>query len=94
MRIKYVPVSQWTMIEKGSKSVELEGVNDKRQMTAVSSLVIFDKIKGQTMEKVLSCLDESNILYVMVPPYCTDQLQLLDVCVHKPDNRFSKGKIS
>ena len=33
--IKYVPVSQWTMAEKGSKRVELEGVNDKRQITAV-----------------------------------------------------------
>ena len=33
--IKYVPASQWTMAEKGSKRVELEGVNDKRQITAV-----------------------------------------------------------
>ena len=33
--IKYVPVSQWTMVEKESKRVELEGVNDKRQITAV-----------------------------------------------------------
>jgi len=33
--IKYVPVSRWTTAEKGSKRVELEGVNDKRQITAV-----------------------------------------------------------
>ena len=33
--IKYVPVSQWTMERKGSKRIEVEGINDKRQITAV-----------------------------------------------------------
>ena len=41
--IKYVPVSQWTMEQKGSKRIEVEGINDKRQITAVfgGSLTIF-----------------------------------------------------
>jgi len=30
----FVPASQWMMAEKGSKKVELEGVNNKRQITA------------------------------------------------------------
>ena len=33
--IHYVPVSNWTMDEEGSKRVEIVGVNDKRQITAV-----------------------------------------------------------
>ena len=33
--INYVPVSQWTMERKGSKRVEVIGLNDKRQITAV-----------------------------------------------------------
>ena len=33
--IKYVPVSQWTMERKGAKRVEVQGVDDQRQITAV-----------------------------------------------------------
>lgn len=33
--INYVPVSQWTMAQKGSKRVEVVGLTDKRQITAV-----------------------------------------------------------
>ena len=33
--INYVPVSQWTMEQRGSKMVEVAGINDKRQITAV-----------------------------------------------------------
>ena len=33
--IKYVPVSQWTMERVGSKRVEIAGLDDKRQITAV-----------------------------------------------------------
>ena len=35
MGIRIVPSSNWTMEKKGSKRVELTGVNDKRQVTAV-----------------------------------------------------------
>jgi len=54
--------------------------------------VIFDEFKGQTTDNVLSCLDENNILYVMVPPNCTDQLQPLDVSVNKPAKDFLRAK--
>ncbi len=33
--IHYVPVSSWTMEKEGSKRVEIAGVDDKRQITAV-----------------------------------------------------------
>lgn len=33
--IKYVPVSEWTMEKVGSKRVEIAGLQDKRQITAV-----------------------------------------------------------
>ena len=32
---KYVPVSEWTMAEEGSKRVEIDGKHDRRQITAV-----------------------------------------------------------
>ena len=31
----YVPVSSWTMAKEGSKRVEICGIDDKRQITAV-----------------------------------------------------------
>ena len=33
--LKYVPVGDWTMAKKGSKSVPIFGLGDKRQITAV-----------------------------------------------------------
>ncbi len=33
--LNYVPVSKWTMAEEGSKRVEIVGLDDKRQITAV-----------------------------------------------------------
>ena len=33
--IHYVPVSSWTMAKEGSKRVEITGIDDKRQLTAV-----------------------------------------------------------
>ena len=33
--INYVPVSNWTMATEGSKRIEVGGLGDKRQLTAV-----------------------------------------------------------
>lgn len=33
--IKLVPSSSWTMVKSGEKRVEMVGMNDKRQITAV-----------------------------------------------------------
>jgi hypothetical protein len=35
--IHYVPVSSWTMAKEGEKRIEIAGVQDKRQITAVSA---------------------------------------------------------
>ena len=35
MGIHYMPESSWTMAKKGSKQVEIAGIGDKRQLTAV-----------------------------------------------------------
>ena len=32
--IKYIPLSNWTMAQEGSKRVEVVGIDDKRQITA------------------------------------------------------------
>lgn len=37
--IKVVPVSSWTMEKKGSKRVEIAGVHNKRQITAVFAAI-------------------------------------------------------
>lgn len=57
-----------------------------------SSLVIFDKFKGQTTDNVLACLKENNILYVKVPANCTDRSQPLDVSTNKPAKDFLRSK--
>ena len=33
--IQYIPVSSWTMEVQGAKQVEITGLKDKRQITAV-----------------------------------------------------------
>jgi len=33
--IKYIPLSDWTMAQKGSKRMEVFGIDDKRQITAM-----------------------------------------------------------
>ena len=40
--IKYVPVSNWTMAKQGTKKVEVVGVSDKRQITAVFAGTLSD----------------------------------------------------
>ena len=159
--LNYVPVSQWTMEKEGSKRVEVVGINDKRQITAVfagsitgnflpiqlvyqgktsrclptvdfppswnithtsneetmilyiqsiiipyvaekrealnlppsqSALVIFDKFQGQTTESVLKLLIENKILYVIVPPNCTDRLQPLDLSLNKAAKDFLRSQ--
>lgn len=69
-------------------------VTEKRKQLGLSSnhpvLVIFDVFKGQCTEEVCKLLEESNILYTLVPANCTDQLQPLDLSVNKPAKDFMK----
>ena len=55
----YVPVSSWTMAKEGSKRVEICGIDDERQITAVL---------GVTMTKMSPILPISNRL-VHYPQY-------------------------
>ena len=48
-----------------------------------AALVIFNRFRGQCSSKILSLLDSHHITLVIVPPNCTDRLQLLDVSVNK-----------
>ena len=48
--------------------------------------------KGQTTQKVLSLLEECHLMYVIVPPNCTDRLQPLDVSVNRSAKHFIRGK--
>uniref|UniRef100_A0A1X7UKF7 DDE-1 domain-containing protein n=1 Tax=Amphimedon queenslandica TaxID=400682 RepID=A0A1X7UKF7_AMPQE len=45
--------------------------------------VIIDKFQGRITESVLKLLIKNNILYVIVPPNCTDRLQPLDLSLSK-----------
>jgi len=38
--LKYVPSSSWTMAKEGSKCVDLAGIDDKRQITAVLTVTL------------------------------------------------------
>ena len=50
--IHYVPVSSWTMAKEGSKRVEIAGIDDKRQITAVfGSTMSGDFVPPQLINK-------------------------------------------
>ena len=61
-------------------------MDDARERLGLSPthtrLVILDEFKGQTTPKVLSLLQEFHLMYVIVPPNCTDRLQPLDASVN------------
>ena len=69
-------------------------ITEKRKQLWISSnhpaLVIFDVFKGQCTEEVCKLLEDSNILYTLVPANCTDKLQPLDLSVNKPAKDFMK----
>ena len=69
-------------------------VTDKRKQLGLRSnhvaLVIFDVFKGQCTEEVCKLLGDNNILYMLIPANCTDQLQPLDLIVNKPAKDFMK----
>ena len=64
------------------KSVIVPYMAEKRRQLGLDAkhtgLVVLDEFKGQTTTRVLNLL---QLLYVIVPPNCTDRLQPLDVSV-------------
>ena len=57
-----------------------------------TGLVILDEFKGQTTSRVLNLLQSNDLMYVIVPPNCTDRLQLLDVSVNRSAKQFLRSK--
>ena len=71
-------------------------MNEKRRHLGLDpkhiGLVILDEFKGQTTEKVLKLLEANDLMYVIVPPNCTDLLQPLDVSVNRAAKQFLRTK--
>ena len=58
-------------------------VNKRKKLSLSPTLVIFDEFNGQTTDTIIDLLTTNNVYYVIVPPNCTDKLQLLNVSVNK-----------
>ena len=69
-----------------NKRKELEKTDDQ------VALAIFDKFKGQITQACADLLSRNNILCILVPPNCTDRLQLLDATVNKTAKDFLMRK--
>lgn len=71
-------------------------MNEKRKHLGLDlkhvGLVILDEFKGQTTDKVLNLFQANNLMYVIVPPNCTDRLQPLDVSVNRAAKQFLRNK--
>ena len=71
-------------------------MKEKRKHLGLDSkhvgLVILDEFKGQTTNKVLNLLQTNDLMYVIVPPNCTDRLQPLDVSVNRAAKQFLRNK--
>ena len=83
--INYIPVSQWTMAKEGSKRVEIVGVNDKRQITAVFAgslagdfLPVQLVYQGKT-KKCLPCVEFPANWHVTATPnhWCNEVTTIL-----------------
>ena len=68
--IHYIPLSSWTMTKEGSKRVEIIGIDDKRQITAVFGGTLAGDFlppqliyKGKTT-KCLPSVDFPQALYI------------------------------
>ena len=71
-------------------------MNEKRKHLNLDlkhvGLVILDEFKGQTTTKVLNLLQANNLMYVILPPNCTDRLQPLDISVNRAAKQFLRNK--
>ena len=54
--LKYVPVSSWMMAKEGSKRVEISGIGDKHQITAVFAVTLDVPIQLIYCRKSRACL--------------------------------------
>ena len=52
------------------------------------ALLLFDNFKAQCTQELLTLLDDNFINVLLIPPNCTDRLQLMDISVNKPAKDF------
>lgn len=57
-----------------------------------NAMLIMDNFRGQKTDSIMECLEEHNIIVVMVPLRCTDRLQPLDISVNKPTKDILREK--
>lgn len=56
------------------------------------ALVLFDVFRGQCTDSFLNLLRMNHILYIFIPPNCTDKLQPLDLTINKPAKEYLRRK--
>ena len=64
----------------------------RRQLGLDTGLVILDEFKAQTTSTVLKLLQSNDLMYIIVPPNCTDRLQPLDASVNRAAKQFLRSK--
>ena len=78
------------------ESVIIPYMTEKRRQLGLdvkhTGLVILDEFKGQTTSTVLKLLQSNDLMYIIVPPNCTDRLQPLDVSVNRAAKQFLRRK--
>ena len=57
-----------------------------------NGLVVLDEFKGQTTSRVLNLLQSHDLMYVIIPPNCTDRLQPLNVNINRAAKQFLQNK--
>ena len=78
---------QWKAIQKNNCAI-FWCKTKEAWATDHPGLVIFDVYRGMCPTSVNKILQENNMLYVLVPANCTDQLQPLDLSIKKPAKEF------
>ena len=69
-------------------------VTEKRKELALKSnhtALVFDAFNGQWTQEMFQLLQETNIMYVLVPSNCTDKCQPLDLSVNKTFKGLYEG---
>jgi len=84
-------------MKKYIKKIVVPFVTKKREALKLEAthpaLALFDGFKGQTTEMIHSLLAANNIVTILIPPYCTDKLQPLDLSINKPVKDHLKSKL-
>ena len=56
------------------------------------ALVIFDWFRGQITDEFTAKLSANQLIYITMPPNCTDLLQPMDLSVNKSAKLFLKNE--